>query len=163
MVCPGRRREWLAITSGEQASCGRPSGQFGGVFRKETPNSVIARPMLAYESARRRNPASARDSSRNWFNCRRRGTAFVCRRGLLPYNFAVLSLLQCPSRPACGSAPTKSLGSLAPGGEGSALELAERLPAKANPYANAPVARLPRRSARGHAEGVSVSPRWGWG
>ena len=55
------------------------------------------------------------------------------------------------------------LNLLGVGGRGSALELAERLSATANSYENAPVVRFPRRSACGHAEGICVSSRRGWG
>jgi hypothetical protein len=42
--------------------------------------------------------------------------------------------------------PYEMLGLLGTGGRGSALNLAERSPAKAKFYENAPVARFPRRS-----------------
>ena len=42
--------------------------------------------------------------------------------------------------------PYEILSLLGSGGRGSVLELAERLPATANSYQNAPVARFPRRS-----------------
>jgi hypothetical protein len=42
--------------------------------------------------------------------------------------------------------PYEILSAIGAGGRGSALELAERSPAKANSYENAPVARFPRRS-----------------
>ena len=48
--------------------------------------------------------------------------------------------------------PYEILSALGAGGRGSALDLAERFPAKAKSYENATVWRFPRRSARGHAE-----------
>ena len=42
--------------------------------------------------------------------------------------------------------PYEILSPLGAGGRGSALNLAERFPAKAKFYENAPVARFPRRS-----------------
>ena len=42
--------------------------------------------------------------------------------------------------------PYEIQSAIGAGGRGSALELAERSPAKANSYENAPVARFPRRS-----------------
>ena len=48
--------------------------------------------------------------------------------------------------------PYEVIAPLGQGGRGSALRLAERLPATAKCYENAPVARFPRRSACGDGE-----------
>ena len=67
--------------------------------------------------------------------------------------------------------PCEIQAAIGAGGRGSALDLAERLPATAKSYENATVWRFPRRSARGYAEAAghatprrrtSVSSRWRW-